>query len=91
MLKVSEIFYSLQGEGYRAGEASLFIRLQGCSAKNACYNSGVICDTEFDLDDEGGMTGYFGMLMVYFCPFCFSSMIDMSKQILGINDEEESE
>ena len=50
-----------------------------------------ICDTEFDLDDECGMTGYFGMLMVYFCQFCFSSMIDMSKQILGINDEEESE
>ena len=48
MLNVSEIFYSLQGEGYRTGEASLFVRLQGCSAKNACYNSGVICDTEFE-------------------------------------------
>ena len=47
-LKVSEIFYSLQGEGYRTGEASLFIRLQGCSVKHACYKSGVICDTEFE-------------------------------------------
>ena len=46
-----------------------------------------ICDAKFDLDEEGGMTGYFGMLMVYFCPFCFSSMIDLSKQVLGIEDE----
>ena len=47
-LKINEIFYSLQGEGARAGEPSIFIRLSGCSAKNACYKSGVICDTEFE-------------------------------------------
>ena len=47
-LKVSEIFYSLQGEGFRKGEASLFVRLQGCTAKHACFKSGVICDTEFE-------------------------------------------
>ena len=46
-LNINEIFYSLQGEGARAGEASIFIRLQGCSAKNACFKSGVHCDTEF--------------------------------------------
>ena len=47
-LIVNEIFYSLQGEGARAGEPSIFIRLTGCSAKNACYKSGVVCDTEFE-------------------------------------------
>tara|TARA_Y100001973_G_C5209214_1_gene344227 strand:- start:14674 stop:15312 length:639 start_codon:yes stop_codon:yes gene_type:complete len=47
-LKINEIFYSLQGEGARAGEPSIFIRLQGCSAKNACFKSGVHCDTEFE-------------------------------------------
>jgi organic radical activating enzyme len=47
-LYISEIFYSLQGEGGRAGEASLFVRLQSCKAKNACYASGVRCDTEFE-------------------------------------------
>ena len=51
-LKINEIFYSLQGEGARAGEPSIFIRLQGCSAKNACYNSGIICDTEFESGKE---------------------------------------
>lgn len=47
-LNISEIFYSLQGEGARTGVATFFIRLQGCSAKYACYQSGIICDTEFE-------------------------------------------
>jgi 7-carboxy-7-deazaguanine synthase len=49
-LRVSEIFYSLQGEGRRAGEPSVFVRLSGCSAKYACYGKGIRCDTNF----EGG-------------------------------------
>lgn len=51
-LRVSEMFYSLQGEGARSGEPSLFVRLQGCSAKHACYESGVRCDTEFESGSE---------------------------------------
>lgn len=47
-LKVNEIFYSLQGEGLRAGEPSIFIRLAGCTAKNSCFKSGILCDTEFE-------------------------------------------
>lgn len=47
-LKVSEIFYSLQGEGRRAGEPSIFIRLQGCKAQHACFAAGIRCDTEFE-------------------------------------------
>lgn len=48
ILHVSELFYSIQGEGARAGEPSVFIRLQGCKAKHACYASGIRCDTEFE-------------------------------------------
>ena len=48
MLRVSELFYSLQGEGARTGTPTVFIRLQGCSAKFACYASGIRCDTEFE-------------------------------------------
>lgn len=47
-LKVNEIFYSLQGEGARVGSANIFIRLQGCKTKDACFASGVRCDTEFE-------------------------------------------
>lgn len=52
ILKVSEIFYSLQGEGARSGTPTFFIRLQGCKAKNACYASGIRCDTEFESGSE---------------------------------------
>ena len=51
-LKVSEIFYSLQGEGARIGTPTIFIRLQGCKAKNACYQLGIKCDTEFESGKE---------------------------------------
>lgn len=47
-LKVNEIFCSLQGEGARAGSANIFIRLSGCKTKEACFASGVRCDTEFE-------------------------------------------
>ena len=51
-LKVSEIFYSLQGEGARAGTPTIFIRLQGCKTKFACASSGIVCDTEFESGKE---------------------------------------
>ena len=41
-LNVNELFYSLQGEGYRAGQPSIFVRLAGCDL--TCG----FCDTEFE-------------------------------------------
>lgn len=55
-LKVSEIFYSLQGEGARAGTPTIFIRLQGCKAKHACASIGIKCDTEFESGKEMSLT-----------------------------------
>lgn len=52
MPRVAELFYSLQGEGARAGEPSVFIRLSGCSAKYACAAAGIVCDTEFESGTE---------------------------------------
>lgn len=46
MYKVNEIFYSLQGEGYNTGTASVFIRLSGCNLHCA------FCDTQHE---EGTM------------------------------------
>ena len=41
MLKVNEIFFSIQGEGTRAGEPCVFVRLTGCPLR--C----VWCDTAY--------------------------------------------
>lgn len=39
--RINEIFYSLQGEGFHTGEASVFVRFSGCN--RACG----FCDTDF--------------------------------------------
>ncbi|MEN6512021.1 MAG: radical SAM protein [Chloroherpetonaceae bacterium] len=43
-LNISEIFYSIQGEGTRAGLPCVFVRLQGCNLR--C----IWCDTPYALD-----------------------------------------
>ena len=49
-----------------------------------------ICECPFIQEQEGGLNGQIGMLPVNFCPFCLSGVLDMTKQLLGINDEEDS-
>ena len=66
-LGISEIFYSLQGEGKRAGEPSIFIRLKGCSAKNACYKSGIRCDTEFESGKDWTIKDLHSYIKQYKC------------------------
>ena len=41
-----------------------------------------ICKSEFNLEDEGGTAGYFGITPVFFCPFCLSSMVDMIEKLV---------
>ncbi len=44
---INEIFYSLQGEGIRAGTANLFLRFTGCNQTCRKETHGFDCDTEF--------------------------------------------
>ena len=48
-LEISEIFYSIQGEGSRAGLPCVFVRLQECNLR--C----VWCDTPYALKKGEGM------------------------------------
>jgi 7-carboxy-7-deazaguanine synthase len=45
---VNEIFYSLQGEGVRAGAPSFFLRLAKCNLTCKAETHGFDCDTEFE-------------------------------------------
>ena len=44
-------------------------------------------------DDEGGVQGYFGIMLMSFCPTCLSSIYEMMEQLnprewIGLTDEE---
>ena len=45
-LQINEIFYSIEGEGVRVGQPTLFVRLSKCNLR--CF----FCDTEFDTYSE---------------------------------------
>ncbi len=40
-----------------------------------------ICDTDFDIEGEGGTSGHIGILPVCFCPTCFNAIVDMVEQL----------
>lgn len=44
MLKVNDIFHSIQGEGFFTGQLTTFVRLSGCNVK---CNIKKFCDTEY--------------------------------------------
>ena len=60
-IKANEIFYSLQGEGIRAGFPSIFIRLSGCNL--TCG----FCDTEFESGEEMSLDQLAQHLQKYPC------------------------
>jgi 7-carboxy-7-deazaguanine synthase len=47
-MRISDIFYSLQGEGFLAGVPSVFIRLAGCPLRCKW------CDTKYAWDNKAG-------------------------------------
>ncbi len=53
---VREIFYSLQGEGARAGVAHVFVRFGGCNLACSTIREGFDCDTDFSPDRSERLT-----------------------------------
>jgi 7-carboxy-7-deazaguanine synthase len=54
MLRVNEIFYSVQGEGIQVGLPTVFIRLQGCNFLENGGRGCSWCDTTYAQSKEGG-------------------------------------
>jgi len=55
------------------------------------FNICSICECSFCQEDEGGLVGgMIGMLPVSFCPMCLSGVLDMARQMLGIEDDQET-
>jgi 7-carboxy-7-deazaguanine synthase len=82
-LRVSEVFYSLQGEGARAGSANVFVRLQGCKAKNACYANGIRCDTEFESGREYSLAEVAAAVSVFKCRSIIWTGGEPAQQLTG--------
>lgn len=60
-LIINEIFYSLQGEGGRTGEASVFVRLSKCNL--ACS----FCDTDFKSGKSMALDEIYAEISSYPC------------------------
>ena len=76
-LKVKEIFYSLQGEGGRQGEASIFIRLSGCNLK--CD----FCDTDFSGGETMELAQILSVIRQFPCRWIIWTGGEPSSQLTG--------
>jgi len=45
-----------------------------------------LCESDYD-EGRGGVQGYFGIIPVTFCEWCYSSIIDMTIKHLGIDED----
>lgn len=63
LVPIAEIFYSLQGEGARAGQATTFVRVAGCTL--ACS----FCDTDFRVRRTLGVDEIVAEVLDYGCPW----------------------
>ena len=53
--------------------------MSGLEPDNKCN----ICHCDFDIESEGGMQGYIGIIPFSLCPMCYSGIMDMFEQLSG--------
>lgn len=82
---INEMFYSLQGEGVRAGTANIFIRFSGCNQTCRKESHGFDCDTEFVSNvsmEAGAVLAYAQKLS----PACTSVIFTGGEPCLQLDD-----
>lgn len=47
-----------------------------------------VCECEFDMQSEGGVGGYLGVIPFALCPMCFSGLDLMFTEIHGCHEED---
>lgn len=81
-LKIVEIFYSLQGEGGRQGEASIFIRLSNCN-KNCWF-----CDTDWSKGDDWTVDAILNYIQQFPCQWIVwtggEPTLQLTDEIVGL-------
>ncbi len=63
-MKVNEIFYSLQGEGYHSGTPAVFVRFSGCNLQCPFCDTQHSSGTEMTEDDIAAAVGGYPARMV---------------------------
>lgn len=48
--------------------------------KNFDEKKCTICETKVDIDKQGGLRGFFGIVPVVFCDFCLNCVLDLAEQ-----------
>ena len=48
-----------------------------------------ICSCEFDIESEGGVQGFIGIIPFSLCPMCYSGLMDMYDQLHGDSDDDD--
>jgi len=89
MLKINEIFYSVQGEGPEIGKPVVFIRVQGCNMIPKCK----FCDSSYSWDGTEGKEmsneEIFEEVMKYNCENIIFTGGEPTCQLEGIKELEE--
>jgi hypothetical protein len=40
-----------------------------------------VCEIKFDIEKEGGVQGYFGIIPVTFCEYCIDCIVNLADQV----------
>tara|TARA_R100000808_G_scaffold24721_1_gene57862 strand:+ start:6373 stop:6591 length:219 start_codon:yes stop_codon:yes gene_type:complete len=59
--------------------------------KETEYFNCSLCNCKFSEEEGGLIKGLIGIMLVFFCPTCFSGLLDMADYFRGRNDDEEEE